>query len=83
MPVKLKNTSAGIPLEKRLDAFRQTIPAGEGWTMPELAKKFKRAESTVQILIMRRKWGVKILSENNRAQTVLVNPKDLARRKPK
>jgi hypothetical protein len=77
MPVNIASIPPGS-LESRLDAFRKTIPAGQGYTTSELEQmdSINATAGRIRNLIARRKWGVR-LQIGVSLTWILLNPRDL------
>jgi hypothetical protein len=77
MPVNIASMPVDS-LESRLDAFRKTIPAGQGYTTGELARmpEISAKDGRIRECIARKNWGVR-RRIGSVTTWILLNPRDL------
>ncbi len=76
MPIKIKTLS--IPLPQQLAAFRQSLPLDEGWTVTELAARFKKPRQLIYDACQRKGWFLRTVDERTgRMSSMLVSPATL------
>lgn len=79
MPTKL-DTTLSLPVDQRLEEFRQTIPDGVGYDMEELASlpDLHASQSHVERICRQRGWTVsRFDTRKNRMVAFLVNERTL------
>jgi len=76
MPIKIHEIVRG-DLRMRMDAFRKTIPSGQGYEIEELIDIIKGSSSQLRKVITSNGWGLRFKNNSDRDAWLLVNPKDL------
>lgn len=76
MPIKIHDLVPG-DLRTRIDAFRKTIPSGQGYEIEELIPIVKGSASSIRAVIAFQKFGIRFKNASGNDAWLLVNPKDL------
>lgn len=76
MPIKIHTIVRG-DLRTRMDAFRKTIPSGQGYELEELMPIINCSVTRAREVIKAEKWGIRFKNDNGNDAWLLVNPKDL------
>ena len=76
MPIKIHTIVRG-DLRTRIDAFRKTIPSGQGYEIMELISIVSGSCGRIREVIKSEKWGIRFKNDDGNDAWLLVNPKDL------
>ena len=76
MPIKIHEIVRG-DLRTRMDAFRKTIPSGQGYEIEELISIVNGSASRIREIVKAEKWGIRYNNDSGNDAWLLVNPKDL------